>query len=104
MTGSGRAHRAKIKTDTEGAARTGGPLLLMEVITINEELEKRLGEYLKSEAFEYDIGALASDYMAQGLPLPPAENLREEAAAEARKCLETIMICEVRGHLWEERG
>ena len=104
MTGSGRAHRLKIKPDTEGAVLTGGPLLTMEVITINEELEKRLGEYLQSEAFEYDIGALASDYMAQGLPLPPEEKLRAEAAAEVRKCLETVMVCEAKGHSWTEKA
>ena len=76
----------------------------MEVVTISEELETRLGEYLQSEAFEYDVGALASDYMAQGLPLPPAESLREEAAAEIRKCMETMMVCESRGHLWNENA
>ena len=76
----------------------------MEVVTISEELEKRLGEYLQSEAFEYDISALASDYMAQGLPLPPEEKLREEAAAEIRKCMETMMVCESRGHLWNEKA
>ena len=81
-----------------------GPPLTMEVVMINEELEKRLGKYLKSEAFEYDIGALASDYMAQGLPVPPKEQLREEAAAEARKCLETVMVCEAKGHLWTEKA
>ena len=79
-------------------------MLWREMITINEELEKRLGEYLKSEAFEYDIGALVSDYMAQGLPLPSAEKLRVEAAVEARKCLETVMVCEARGHLWNEKA
>ena len=88
-----------------GAVLTDGPLLFWrEMITINEELEKRLGEYLQSEAFEYDVGALASDYMAQGLPLPPAEKLREEAAAEIRKCMETVMACEAKGHLWKEKA
>ena len=76
----------------------------MEVITINEELEKRLGEYLKSDLFQLDIADLAFDYEAQGLPVPPEEQLRAEAAAEARKSLETIMICEAKGHLWEEQG
>ena len=76
----------------------------MEVITINEELEKRLSEYLRTEAFEYDIAALASDYMTQRLPLPPAEKLREKAAAEARKCMETMMACEAKGHLWNEKA
>ena len=70
--------------------------------TISEELEKRLEKYLQSEEFQGDIGALVNDYCAQGLPVPPEEQLREEAAAEARKCLETMMICEAKGHLWTE--
>lgn len=73
-------------------------------MTISEELEKRLEKYLQSEDFLYEIGALASDYHVQGLPIPPEEQLREEAAAEVRKCLETLMICESKGHLWTEQG
>ena len=76
----------------------------MEVVTINKELEKRLGEYLQSDLFKWDIDALAHDYKAQGLPVPPEEQLRAEAAAEARKCLETVMVCEARGHLWTEKA
>ncbi len=67
------------------------------------ELEKRLERYLQSEDFLYDVGALVNDYQAQGLPVPPEEQLREEAIAEARKCLETMMVCEVKGHLWKEK-
>ena len=76
----------------------------MEVIAINEELEKRLDEYLQSDLFQLDIADLALDYEAQGLPAPPEEQLQAEAAAEARKCLETMMVCEAKGHLWEERA
>ena len=72
----------------------------MEVVTITE-LEKRLERYLQSEDFQMDIGALVNEYQSQGLPVPPEEQLREEAAADARKCLETIMICEAKGHLWK---
>ncbi len=36
--------------------------------------------------------------------MPPAEWLREEAGAEARKCLEAVMACEAKGHLWKERA
>ena len=78
-------------------------MLWKETITINEELAKRLREYLQSEAFEYDIGALASDYMAQGLPLPPAEKLREEAAAEIRKCMEAGPDLQEKCGYWGER-
>ena len=64
----------------------------------------RLEAYLQSEDFQQDIGALVNDYYAQGLPIPPAEQLREEAATEARKCLETMIICEAKGHLWKEKA
>ena len=51
-----------------------------------------------------DIGELISGYTSQGLPVPSMEQLREEAAVEARKCLETMMICETKGHLWKEKA
>lgn len=74
------------------------------MIAITEELEKRLAEYVKSDEFSLDINDLICDYQAQGLPVPPEDQLREEATTEARKCLETIMICEAQGHLWVERA
>lgn len=46
--------------------------------------------------------ALWSMISVQGLPVPSEEQLREKAAAEARKCLETMMVCEAKGHLWKE--
>ena len=67
-------------------------------VVIITELEKRLEQYLQSDDFQTDIGALVNDYWAQGLPVPPEEQLRAEAAAEARKCPETMMICEAKGH------
>ena len=70
---------------------------------VNEaKLQERLAQYMELELFQMDIGDLISDYHAQGLPVPPMEQLREEAAAEARKCLEAMMICEAKGHLWKE--
>ncbi|WP_300603957.1 hypothetical protein [uncultured Oscillibacter sp.] len=80
----------------------GSPLTLKEAVIITE-LEKRMEQYLQSEDFQMDIGALVNDYQSQGLPVPPEEQLREEAAAEARKCIETMMICEAKGHLWNEK-
>ena len=68
------------------------------------ELEKRLERYRQSEDFLYDVGALVNDYQAQGLPVPSEEQLREEAIAEARKCLETVINCEAKGHLWKEKA
>lgn len=59
--------------------------------------------YMEMELFQMDIGALINEYQAQGLPVPPEEQLREEAIAEARKCLETMMVCEAKGHLWKEK-
>ena len=78
----------------------GSLLTLREVVTITE-LEKRLERYLQSEDFQMDIGALVNEYQSQGFPVPPEGQLREEAAADARKCLETMMICEAKGHLWK---
>ena len=80
----------------------GSPLTPKEEVIITE-LEKRMEQYLQSEDFQMDIGALVNDYQAQGLPVPPKEQLREEAAAEARKCMEAMMICEAKGHLWKEK-
>lgn len=57
---------------------------------------------MQTDEFSLDINLLACDYEAQGLPVPPEKQLREEAAAEARKCLETMMVCEAKGHLWKE--
>lgn len=68
------------------------------------ELEKRLAAYMELELFQMDIGELIHDYQIRGLPVPPMEQLREEAVAEARKCLETVMACEAKGHLWKEQA
>jgi len=68
------------------------------------ELEKRLAAYMQSDELQRDLADLAQDYRSQGLPVPPAEQLREEAVAEARKSLETVMACETKGHLWKERA
>ena len=68
------------------------------------ELEKRLAAYIKLELFQMDIADLIRDYQVQGLPVPPMEQLREEAIGEARKCLEAVMTCEAKGHLWKERA
>ena len=67
------------------------------------KLQERLAQYMELELFQMDIGELIRDYQSQGLPVPPMEQLREEAAAEARKCLETMMVCEAKGHLWKEK-
>lgn len=68
------------------------------------ELEKRLAAYTRSEDLQRDIADLTQDYRRQDLPAPPAEQLREEAVAEARKSLEAVMACEAKGHLWKERA
>lgn len=68
------------------------------------ELEKRLAAYMKLELFQMDIGDLIRDYQDQGLPVPPLDQLREETMGEARKCLEAVMTCEAKGHLWKERA
>jgi len=68
------------------------------------ELEKRLAAYTQSEDFQRDIADLVQDYRSQDLPVPPAEQLQEEAVAEARKGFEAVMACEAKGHLWKERA
>ena len=78
--------------------------LHMEPVVDEAMLQERLAKYMELELFQMDIGELIRDYMSQGLPVPPMEQLREEAIAEARKCLETMMICEAKGHLWTERA
>ncbi len=75
-----------------------------EPVVDEAKLQERLAQYMELELFQMDIGDLISDYHAQGLPVPPMEQLREEAAAEVRKCLEAMMICEVKGHLWKEKA
>lgn len=67
-----------------------------------QKLEQRLEKYLQSEDFQLDIQALAYDYKAQGLTVPPMEQLRLEAAGDAKRCLEIILTCEEKGHLWKE--
>lgn len=76
-----------------------------KVVTAREtKLEKRLAVYMESSAFQADLKCLVNDYRTQGLPVPPEEQLRKEAAAEARKCLEAMMACEEKGHLWGKKA
>ena len=67
-------------------------------------LEERLADYMRSDEFQMDISEITVDYQRHGLPVPPAEQLRDEAVSEARKCLKTIMLCEAKGHLWKEKA
>ncbi len=68
------------------------------------ELEKRMAAYMESDEFQSAIADFAQDYRRQGLPVPPEEELREEVAAAARECVETLIACEAKGHLWKERA
>lgn len=77
------------------------PLAPTEAGINGSELQDRLKKYMGSDLFQMDMDALAKEYQAQGLPVPPEEQLREEAGTEARKCLETMMACEAKGHLWK---
>lgn len=102
------AHREGLLTD----AQHGKLLCIMAdcgmelpLVAVDQaELEKRLAAYTQSDDFQMDLADLAHDYQCQGLPVPPTEQLREEAAGEARKCLESMMACEAKGHLWRERA
>lgn len=44
------------------------------------------------------------DYKMQGLPVPEKEQLHAEAVSLNRECLEAIMACEAKGHLWKEHA
>ena len=73
-----------------------------EPVVDEAKLQERLAQYMELELFQMDIGELIRDYKSQGLPMLTMEQLQAEVIAEARKCLETIMICEAKGHLWKE--
>ena len=88
--------------DTMGDCGLELPQSPTEPVVDEAKLQERLAQYMELELFQMDIGELIRDYKSQGLPVPPMEQLRAEAAAEARKCLETMMVCEAKGHLWKE--
>ena len=102
------AHREGLLTDAQHGrllcTMADCGMELPPVAVDQTELEKRLAAYTQSVEFQQDIAGLAQDYQCQGLPVPPAEQLREEAMGEARKCLESVMVCETKGHLWKERA
>ena len=68
------------------------------------ELEKRLNAYIKTEDFQHDLEVAANDYRALGLPVPPADVLRDKEIAALRRSMEAVMICEAKGHRWKERA
>lgn len=68
------------------------------------ELERRVAEYTGTEQFQMELEALANVYRKIGLPVPPYEVLRAGETAEVRKCMETLMVCEAKGHLWKEQA
>ncbi len=102
------AHREGLLTDAQHGrllcTMADCGMELPPVAVDQAELEKRLAAYMELELFQMDIGDLIRDYQAQGFPVPPMEQLREEAVSEARKCLEAVMACEAEGHLWKERA
>ncbi len=68
------------------------------------ELEKRLNQYIQTDDFKRDLEAAAFDYQALGLPVPPADVLRDKEIAALRRTMEAVMICEAKGHRWKERA
>lgn len=68
------------------------------------ELERRVADYTGTEQFQMELEALANVYREIGLPVPPYEVLRAGETTEVRKCMETLMVCEAKGHLWKERA
>ena len=68
------------------------------------ELEKRVQQYIQTEDFQRDLADTANDYRRLGLPVPSAEVLRDQEIAALRRAMETVMICEAKGHLWKEKA
>ncbi len=68
------------------------------------ELERRVADYTGTAAFQAGIEALANAYRELRLPVPPYEVLRAGETDEVRKCIEALMICKARGHLWQEQA
>lgn len=63
-----------------------------------------MAAYMQTLDFQCDLADLAQDYRLQHLPVPPEEHIREQAVSEARRCLEIMMTCESKGHLWKEKA
>lgn len=57
-----------------------------------------------TQDFQTGVEALAFAYRAEGIPVPPYEVLQGIEAGEVRKCMETMMLCEAKGHLWKEQA
>ena len=68
------------------------------------ELEKRVQQYIQTEGFQRDLADAANDYRRLELPVPSAEVLRDQEIAALRRAMETVMICEAKGHLWKEKA
>lgn len=102
------AHREGLLTDAQHGrllcTMADCGMELPPVAVDQAELEKRLTAYMQSVEFQHDLADLTHDYQCQGLPVPPAEQLREEAMSETRKCLEAVMACEAKDHLWKEKA
>ncbi len=63
-----------------------------------------MAEYVSTETFQQGIEAMAEEYRALRLPVPPYEVLRYGEAQEVRKCLENLMIREAQDHLGKEKA
>ncbi len=68
------------------------------------ELERRVVDYTGTAAFQEWLADAADAYRAMGLPVPSYEVLRAEETDEVRRCIENLMVCEAKGHLWTERA
>lgn len=68
------------------------------------ELERRVADYTDTEQFQMELEALANVYREIGLPVPPYEVLRAGETDQVRKSMETLMVCEAKGHLRKEQA
>ena len=63
-----------------------------------------MADYTGTAAFQEGLADAADAYRAMSLPVPPYEVLRADEIDEVRKCMENLMVCEAKGHLWKEQA
>lgn len=68
------------------------------------ELERRVADYTGTAAFQEWMADAADACRAMNLPVPPYEVLRAGEIDEVRKCMENLMVCKAKGHLWKEQA
>lgn len=63
-----------------------------------------MADYTGTAAFQEWLADAADACRAMNLPVPPYEVLRAGEIDEVRKCMENLMVCKAKGHLWKEQA